>query len=539
MQRPRHPEYAAWIALLTVLPGTAAVAAGPFAALPATAALVEDPPRFDILEYRVLGNTKLPQADVERAVYAHLGPQRTIHDVEAARENLERTYHDAGFGTVFVDVPEQGTGDGVVRLQVTEGRLTEVRVTGARYFSQGRILAALPALQPGSVPHLPEIQEQLAAVNRATPDRAVTPVLRPGSAPGTVEVELKVKDELPLHASIELNDRYTVDTTTLRATVALSYDNLFDRQHSASLMYQTAPEEPSELSALVATYTFRPQHWPEVPITLYAVDSNTDVATFGTLGVLGNGQIFGVRATRPLPEQGGLVHSLSFGLEYKDFLEDILLAADAGLQTPVSYLNWPLLYSGLYRAERSTTAFNAGVNFGIRGLANDSREFAEKRYRGEPNYFYLRAGVQHTHTLPHEWQVYGRVTAQASAMPLVSNEEFAIGGVESVRGYLESNDLGDSGFSGSLELRSQRPATWIGLPPGSAYAFAFYDAGVVSIVDPLPDQARRVDLASVGLGLRAQWIGFALGLDWAYPLVSSGTVLDGDSRTHFSVRYGF
>src|SRR5262245_35947781 len=78
---------------------------------------------FDVFEYRVLGNTVLPTQSVERAVYPHLGEKRTLKDVEEARVALEKAYRDAGFGTVFVDIPEQDVDHGIVRLKVTEGKL--------------------------------------------------------------------------------------------------------------------------------------------------------------------------------------------------------------------------------------------------------------------------------------------------------------------------------------------------------------------------------------------------------------------------------
>src|SRR5262245_6663834 len=61
---------------------------------------------FTIDEYRVLGVTALPAVAVERAVYDYAGPGRTVADVEQARQSLERAYRDAGYGTVFVDIPE-------------------------------------------------------------------------------------------------------------------------------------------------------------------------------------------------------------------------------------------------------------------------------------------------------------------------------------------------------------------------------------------------------------------------------------------------
>src|SRR4051812_30637357 len=61
-------------------------------------------PTFDVLEYRVLGNSVLSARDVETAVYEYLGPGKTLDDVELARQSLENAYRAAGRGTVFVDI---------------------------------------------------------------------------------------------------------------------------------------------------------------------------------------------------------------------------------------------------------------------------------------------------------------------------------------------------------------------------------------------------------------------------------------------------
>ena len=151
----------------------------PASAQAAQAAAPSEPP-FDVLEYRVLGNSVLPVTEVERAVYPFLGEQKTIADVESARQALELAYRSAGYGTVFVDIPEQQVNQGIVRLRATEGHLDRVHITGARYFSNGAIRESIPALARGAIPNLPEVQTQLAAVNARTPDRAVTPILKAG-----------------------------------------------------------------------------------------------------------------------------------------------------------------------------------------------------------------------------------------------------------------------------------------------------------------------------------------------------------------------
>src|SRR5215470_13253597 len=212
--------------------------------------------RFDILEYEISGNTVLPVIKIERAVYPFLGPGRTVADVEKARAALERAYRDAGYPAAGVDIPEQKVEEGVVRLTVVEGRVSRTRVTGSRYFSQGRILEQSPALAEGNVLYGPDVQQQLAVLNRF-PDRRVTPVLRPGRLPGTTEVELQVEDKLPLHGSVELNNRYSPNTTPLRLIGTLRYDNLWQRNHSLSFQYQTSPQDTSEVEVFSGAYI-----WP-------------------------------------------------------------------------------------------------------------------------------------------------------------------------------------------------------------------------------------------------------------------------------------
>ena len=98
--------------------------------------------RFDVFEYRVEGATLLSVTMVEQAVYPHLGENKSLEDVEQARDALERAYHDAGYLTVLVSIPQQKVDEAVVRLQVTEAPVKRLRVVESRYFSPADIKAA-------------------------------------------------------------------------------------------------------------------------------------------------------------------------------------------------------------------------------------------------------------------------------------------------------------------------------------------------------------------------------------------------------------
>jgi len=495
---------------------------------------------FDVMEYRVLGNSVLPASEIERAVYPYLGNGKSFTDVESARASLELAYRQGGYGTVFVDVPEQGVDNGIVRMRVTEGRIDRVRISGTKYYSNRRIRAALPSVSSGAVPKLPEVQAEINAFNRRSADRSVVPVLKAGRTPGTVDISLRVADRHPWHGAAELNDRYTAQTSDLRASVLLSYDNLFQREHSLSFQYQTAPKDREDVRAIVASYAMPIRRWPDTTFVLYGVDSDTDVAALSNINVLGNGRIYGARLLHSLTPRPDFSSSLTLGLDYKDFLENIQLAGEESLVTPIRYLNWSLGYSGTQQGVHATTGFGVTANFGMRRVINDAFEFADKRFKGQPNYFYLRGNGQQSWNLPARFQLVGRAAAQYSVAPLVSNEQFGIGGVDTIRGYLESSQLGDYGFNGSVELRNDAPAELLKLPRGAAYVLLFYDAGIVAIQAPLPNQARHADLASFGAGLHVTgWYGLDFYLDWAHALTPSGDTLAGDERFHFLMRYGF
>lgn len=493
--------------------------------------------RFPIWELQLEGNTLLDRKLIERTLYPHLGPDKTVEDVEAASRALEAFYKDSGYPTVLVDIPEQDVSAGIVRLKVIEGKVARVRVEGSRYFSLGRIRNQVPALAPGQAPNLPELQAQLTALNQATPDRTVTPIFRPGRTPGTVEVELRVKDELPLHADIELNNRYSRDTSKLRAAATLRYANLWQREHSASLMYQTAPENTDDVEVWAGTYV-----WPLGQgnvLAMYLVDSESNVATAGDISVLGNGTILGARYIKSLAATGTYYHSATFGIDYKDFGESVAPIGAEGTNTPIDYVQFSAQYRGNYVTPVSKWAFGVGSNFGMRGLGNDEQEFANKRDLAKPNYIYFSAFGNYTRKLYQGSQLYLALDGQVADTPLVSNEQFNAGGAQSVRGYYESQALGDNGLVTNIELRSPSYAEHI--PQISELRLlAFADAAKLHVRHPLSSNPDTHELYSAGLGFRLTGDkGFDAEFDWAWPLKDNSGVDEGDGRAHFKLHYGF
>ena len=134
---------------------------------------------FDVLEYVVEGNSVLDAVRIEEAVYPHLGLKKTIKDVEAARDALEKAYQNAGFLTVSVDIPEQAVSGGIVILKVGEGKVDRLAIKGSKFYAASVIRDAVPELASGSVPNAGQVQNEISALNRSN-NRRVTPALKLG-----------------------------------------------------------------------------------------------------------------------------------------------------------------------------------------------------------------------------------------------------------------------------------------------------------------------------------------------------------------------
>ncbi|MBD9355278.1 ShlB/FhaC/HecB family hemolysin secretion/activation protein [Methylomonas albis] len=500
----------------------------------------EQQPHFDVLDYQVEGNSVLDDEALERAVYPHLGPDKTVEDVEKARAALEESYRNAGYPTVVVTIPEQDVESGAVRLSVVEGSVETLYISGSRYYALGKIRDGVPALAEGLVPHMPKVQEQMNALAQQSVDRNVTPVFRAGSTPGKMEVELKVKDALPLHGNLELNTRNSEHTSYTRLLGSLRYDNLWQKFHSVSMQYQVSPEISDEVQVWSGTYVL-PTGWADTRLALYGIgiSSNTQLGvSVGGLSVVGAGSIYGARLVKPLSGSSeNILHSLSFGFDYKSFDQQIASLTE---NAPISYASFMTGYDGSLRGESRVTALNLAAHFSIRGLGNDAKQFANKRLDAEPNFLYLTGDLKHQQRLPLDFRLLARAGGQASMSALISNEQFSAGGPLSVRGYHQTQLLGDHGVNLSLELQTPHlaPAAWD--DSQNLRLLTFFDWANIWTDNPISPTPATAHLASTGIGLRTQWFKHLLGeLDWSYPFYRQGTIDPGQQRVDFRVIYEF
>ncbi len=502
----------------------------------------EASPKFDMLEMQVDGNTVLDQQLVEKTLYPFMGPGKTVDDVEKARQTLEAVYKEKGYPTVLVDIPEQDVVDGLVRLRIVEGKVDRLKITGSRYFFLGKIREKVPALAAGQVPYMPEVQEQVAELGKESSDRQVTPIFRAGSTPGKTEVELRVKDTLPLHGSLEMNGRNSEHTSRSRLIASLRYDNLWQSFHSASLQYQVSPENDDEVDVWSGTYVL-PTGWADTRLALYGIgiSSNTQLgASVGSLSVVGTGAIYGARLIKPLAGINAYSHNLNLGFDYKSFNQGVSQQGQDQQTSPISYLPFLVGYDASWRYPGVSTTLSSALHFSLDGLGNEQAEFEKRRFKAKAGFAYLTSDLKHLRELPWDMRLAARASGQITNTPLISNEQFAAGGPQSVRGYFQTQQLGDDGVNLSVELQSPQLKRQNWDFAQNLRLHVFFDYAYLWIDHALAPNPTYYRLAGTGAGLRLQFFKHWLGeFDWAYPLEKQSTVDVGNQRVDFRLAYEF
>ncbi len=509
-----------------------------------------------ISEYRVHGAHALGQLDIEAAVYPFLGPDRTLYDIQSACTALETAYHSKGYGAASVQYTPRVFKGGVIELRVTEGTVGRLRVKGARYFSPNAIKEAAPSLSEGSVINFDDVSKDIVSLNQSQ-DRTVTPVLQPGTQPGTYDIDLNVKDSSPTHASVELNDYRSPNTTPLRITASASDSNLWQAAQGAGVSFEVAPTRPKDSEVYTGYYLARFPGIDGFSAMFQATKQDSNVSTLGGSTVAGPGETFELRLNWALPDGKdwatdkdweNFSHSLYLAFDYKHFQQTINTAPTSQSQagtivTPITYYPITLGYTAFAKGlgdKDSTTNANIGVTLHFRGMGSGPNVFDLNRYGSDGGFIYLRGSVDHTANLPAGFQAYARVQGQVSNQPLVSSEEFSGGGEQTVRGYLESEEVGDDGAFATLELRSPPIIGALGKNVRDWRVYLFGDAGELTLIDPLPEQKARFNLSSVGFGSRLLLGDHLSGaFDAGYPLSSQTYTQAHDLRMTFRLGADF
>jgi len=585
---------------------------------------------FKVMGYELHGNTLLTKSVIEPLFRPHVGKQVSFESIRQGLAALQLAYRDRGYITVAVGLPPQQITNGLVKVQVTEGRLAEINILNNRYFSSNNIMRDLPGLGTNIILNRLVFQQELDRANNNR-DRQIFPVISPGPDPGTSELDLNVKDRLPLHFHADLNNYSTPNTPELRANLSATENNLWQLNHQMGLKYSFSPEEtkqgnyPLYDEPLIANYSafyrlplsgvngpvraqdnsFERFGYDEAtrrfhpPPPLGAAeflffasrsfsDTGNQVAVRTNLSgpllpgggiqvtketinrTLNPNEDVGMRYSIPLNGPAGITASLSAGLDYKNYRSTLIQdeVFQATLYIPASGTNGPpwdppngipsppnhsshTIFSSVqylpisFNADFSvpdkfgSTSLSLRQSFNLPGLLSGEENF--RTVAGSTNadgqFYVVSGGVSRDQIFYQNWGLRLAADGQWANQPLISNEQFSLGGQGGPRGYRDGTAYMDTGWR--VQFEPHTPYLDAGLAfdkiPMVARFYTFADYGQGFLIDPGTHKG-SVSLLGAGAGMDLS-IGahFDFHLNVGIPLLDTPTQSSGRLRATFSI----
>ncbi len=487
----------------------------------------EEPPAapsgetFVIKEVKFLGNLSIPSKELEPFVQDLIGRPITLSEIDAAVSKIKEHYRSKGFVAVYAFVPAQQILTGTLKIDIMEGRVGEVKITGERRWFGQDMLKKMFRMKPGEILTYNGLRRDLAVLGK---NRDLEPkaVLEPGSQPGTTNAVVEVKEKFPFHISGDINNSGSKNTGLERYGLTAEHTNVTGHMDDLTTTVQYGRDS----LALGAAYAV-----PVIPqwgTTLGYSFSYTDIdvkGPFAPLLVSGDAMSHSVDIFQPIMETEDWNITWKFGFDSKS-IQNYLLGLPS-TRDELRILNTGLNFEE--SDEKGKTFSSHEFAYGIPNFlgSSDKVEIEASRLGTGAQFFVYRGSLTRFQKISDDILVTLRTSVQSSKDALPPSEQISIGGSKTVRGYQEGEYLGDTG--GYLAMDAYFPLYFLPeawqLPGASEsvrkqfQAVVFADYGYAELVSPLAGEKKNRDLAGVGVGLRAHLYDKFYGrVEYAFPV---------------------
>jgi hemolysin activation/secretion protein len=485
--------------------------------LPATAwngglAAGESPPRSDtarvrVQGFRVTGSTVFRAEQLADLLRDAAGADLTFEELRAIAGRVTQYYRERGYVLARAVIPAQDIIEGVVEIAVIEGAISAVTVRGAGRYRPEHVAAFVtpPAGQP-AVFHAGRHERGLLLLNDL-PGLTVNSTIAEGAEVGSAAVVLDVAREESISGGIDVNNYGSSFTGRERFGFSFNLNNPLMLGDALSVRGVVSSQgEDLWLYRLGYSVPFGAQG-TRAAVTYTRVSSKVGLQ-FRDLDVAGVGDVLGFQLTHPIVRTRLFTLSGQLGFDYKDFETKLLGETASRDQLRVLTLGGALEYVDPWRGFTQLGAIiHQGVGGLFGGLAADDDPNASRVGAGG-TFTKLTGELSRLQPLGGPFSLFFRVAGQRANNRLVSPEQFAAGGIGTVRGYPIAELSGDHGYALTGELRANAPGfstvpAFGNLRWGDVLqVFVFVDHGGVSTIEAGPGRPHAQDLTGAGVGVR-------------------------------------
>ncbi len=187
--------------------------------------------------YQILGNTVLSSKEIQDIVRPYVGRWVTTEELEELRYKLTLKYIKKGYTTSGVIIPDQDVEDGIITLQVIEGVLSRINISGKNWLRDDYIRKRVE-LGTGPPLNLVLLKERLQLLNRSPLIEELNGQLKPGTKLGESELDLQVKDRRAYQTTFEINNYRAPSVGSIQGETRAEHRNLTGWGDAIRLRYK-------------------------------------------------------------------------------------------------------------------------------------------------------------------------------------------------------------------------------------------------------------------------------------------------------------
>lgn len=357
-------------------------------------------------------------------------------------DRINALYLAKGYPNAMAFIPEQTVQDGTAVIELLEGRIGDVSVSGNTYTADSYILKSL-RLEKGSVLNLSDLENRLHTFNRWNPGLRLVSTLNPGKGEtGTTDIDISVSESFPTGAYATFDNSASEATGGYRTGVHVVANSLTGNRDT----FLTGCYFNIHSRSLYADYS--------IP----TFDSVSDETRLGIKGTVGGSETASGPASefdiRNVTVNGSAYISMLLK-RTTDSNTTAVVSANVGSTTTYALntlLTNEIIVSGrlgISSSDKLSDIFSLSCTAGL-------AVGTPYKGAGDLDNVYLKfdAGLQARLTFPG--MGYMLLSASGQYMPfnrLIPNQEqMYIGGSNTVRGYPEGCAWGKDAFFTNLEL---------------------------------------------------------------------------------------
>jgi hemolysin activation/secretion protein len=417
---------------------------------PADADRLPRMPRVMVRRIRITGNTVIPDAELEKIAAPFENRELGNIELEELRQRLTALYVSRGYINSGAVLPDQKVIAGVIEFRIVEGRLTRTEIEGTEHFDKAYFIDRI-TLRAGPPLNLPELEQELQILLRNPLVKSMNAQLVPGERPGEAVLKAQVKEAPRYNLGLVLDNKLAPSLGEAKGTLLGSINNLIGRGDVLEGEFGYAEGIPYNLK--LGYRTPINVHDTAIGVHYETTEATVVESPFDVLDIKSRLETIGAQVSHPVfrtPNQELVLAGVVERRETKTTLLGVPFSFSPGVndgKATVSALR--LVGDYVDRGRTQVIAARSTVSIGLDAFGStinasgpDSRftawlgQFQWVKLLGERgDQLRFRADFQYTNDA------------------LLPVEQYAVGGLDSVRGYRAFQLLRDKGYTASVEYR--------------------------------------------------------------------------------------